>query len=297
VRQRHAEPVAALVEELPPTADGFATAIAAAGGRLLILALAPGSPDDPAHHARVRAWATVTAPYAAAADLVLVPTALPSDAAAATELRRALAGAYGAEAVIERPDVDEDADRPAPSGGATVLLTGLSGSGKSTIAGRLLVRLLAAGRTASLLDGDVVRTHLSKGLGFSKEDRDVNVRRIGFVAAEITKHGGIAIAAPIAPYDATRRAVRAMVERYGAFVLVHVATPLEVCEQRDRKGLYAKARAGEIPEFTGVSDPYEEPADADIVIDTATTSADDAAGIVLDHLRGIGVVPSSEPAS
>jgi sulfate adenylyltransferase len=141
-----------------------------------------------------------------------------------------------------------------------------------------------------------VRTHLSKGLGFSKEDRDINVRRIGFVAAEITKHGGVAIAAPIAPYDATRKAVRAMVERYGAFVLVHVATPLEVCEQRDRKGLYAKARAGEIPEFTGVSDPYEEPSDADLVIDTASTSADAAAELIVEHLRAIGVVREGELA-
>jgi sulfate adenylyltransferase len=294
VRQRHPQPVAALIEELPPTTDGFAGLIADVGGRLLVLALAPGAPDDPAHHARVRAWVRLTGPYGAAADLVLVPRALPDDPAAAYELRRALAASYGADAVVERPDVDPAAGRPPASGGATVLLTGLSGSGKSTIAGRLLVRLLAAGRTASLLDGDVVRTHLSKGLGFSKEDRDVNVRRIGFVAAEITKHGGIAIAAPIAPYDATRQAVRAMVERYGAFVLVHVATPLEVCEQRDRKGLYAKARAGEIPEFTGVSDPYEEPGDADIVIDTAATSADDAAGIVLEHLRRIGVVPKDD---
>jgi sulfate adenylyltransferase len=287
---------AALVEEIPPTAEGFARAVADAGGRLLVLALTPGAPDDPAHHARVRAWTRLVAPYADAVTLALVPHALPEDPAAAADLRRALATAYGATRVVDRPDTDPGGGRPAPSGGATVLLTGLSGSGKSTIAGRLLVRLLATGRTASLLDGDVVRTHLSKGLGFSKEDRDTNVRRIGFVAAEITKHGGVAIAAPIAPYDGTRKAVRAMVERYGAFVLVHVATPLEVCEQRDRKGLYAKARAGEIPEFTGVSDPYEEPRDADLVIDTASTSADDAAELIVEHLRAIGVVRDGELA-
>jgi sulfate adenylyltransferase len=287
-------PVTALVEELPPTPADFAALLRAAGGRLLALALAPGAPDDPGHHARVRAWRRVAQPYGAAVTLALVPAALPADPAEAAQLRTTLAGSYGAAGVATTPQTDPAALAPAASGGATVLLTGLSGSGKSTIAGRLLVRLLATGRTTTLLDGDVVRTHLSKGLGFSRADRDANVRRIGFVAAEITKHGGIAIAAPIAPYDETRRAVRAMVERYGAFVLVHVDTPLEVCEARDRKGLYAKARAGEIPEFTGVSDPYEAPLDADLVVDTRTESADDAADRVLAQLRSIGVLAAAD---
>ena len=153
--------------------------------------------------------------------------------------------------------------------GLTVLLSGLSGSGKSTVARALSIRLLETEvRSVSLLDGDVVRHHLSKGLGFARADRDTNVRRIGFVASEITKSGGIAIACPIAPYDTTRRDVRAMVEEHGGFVLVHIATPLEECERRDRKGLYAKARRGEIPEFTGISDPYEVPEDAEVVVDT-----------------------------
>lgn len=283
-------PVAALVEELPPTPDAMSAAVAAAGGRLLALALAPGAPDDPRHHARVRAWRRVVAPYGEAVLLALVPAGLPSDPAEAAALRGLLAGNYGADTVAANPAPDHAAVALPGSGGATVLFTGLSGSGKSTIAGRLLVHLMETGRTASLLDGDVVRTHLSKGLGFSRADRDANVRRIGFVAAEITKHGGIAICCPIAPYDETRRAVRAMVERHGRFVLVHVATPIEVCEARDRKGLYAKARAGEIPEFTGVSDPYEEPTDADLVVDTRVESADDAAARVVDHLRRLGVL-------
>jgi sulfate adenylyltransferase len=150
-----------------------------------------------------------------------------------------------------------------------VFFTGLSGSGKSTIARALAGRLAERGdRTVSLLDGDVVRRSLSAGLGFSREDRDRNVTRIGWVAAEVTRHGGVAVCAPIAPYESVRAEVRRMVARHGGFVLVHVATPIEECERRDRKGLYAKARAGVIPAFTGVSDPYEVPADADLTIDT-----------------------------
>ena len=138
----------------------------------------------------------------------------------------------------------------------TVFFTGLSGSGKSTIANALLVKFLEfGGRPVTLLDGDLVRKNLSSELGFSKEHRDINIRRIGYVASEITKNGGIAVCAPIAPYDGVRKDVRAMIEPVGGFMLVHVDTPLEVCEQRDRKGLYAKARAGIIKEFTGISDP------------------------------------------
>ena len=187
--------------------------------------------------------------------------------------------------------------RPRAAGGFTVLLSGLSGSGKSTVARHLAVRLLETDtRSVSLLDGDVVRHHLSKGLGFSRDDRDTNVRRIGFVASEITKAGGIAVACPIAPYDATRKDVRAMVEAQGGFVLVHVATPLEECERRDRKGLYAKARRGEIPEFTGISDPYEQPLDAEIVVDTTDISVDAAVDRVVEGLRRLGFVPGDEDA-
>jgi sulfate adenylyltransferase len=175
--------------------------------------------------------------------------------------------------------------------GFTVFFTGLSGSGKSTIANVLLVKLLElGGRPVTLLDGDVVRKHLSSELGFSKEHRDINIRRIGFVASEITKNGGIAICAPIAPYDATRKDVRALVEPGGGFLLVHVSTPLEVCEGRDRKGLYAKARAGALPEFTGISDPYEVPDDADVAIDTTQLTPEEVAQQIILHLESEGYV-------
>jgi sulfate adenylyltransferase len=182
---------------------------------------------------------------------------------------------------------------PRAQQGFTVFFTGLSGAGKSTIANVLLVRFLEmGGRPVSLLDGDVVRKHLSSELGFSREHRDINIRRIGFVASEITKNGGIALCAPIAPYDSVRRDVRTMIEAVGGFVLVHVATPLAVCEQRDRKGLYAKARAGLVPDFTGISQPYEPPLDADLLIDTSDMAARDAADIVLDHLWRQGYLAS-----
>jgi sulfate adenylyltransferase len=142
----------------------------------------------------------------------------------------------------------------------------------------------------TLLDGDLVRKHLSSELGFSREHRDLNIRRIGYVAAEIVRHGGIALCAPIAPYDAVRREVRAMVEAVGAFQLVWVSTPLATCEARDRKGLYAKARAGQIPHFTGVSDPYEEPSDAELVLDTSAISVEAAADAVLAQLECAGYV-------
>jgi sulfate adenylyltransferase len=175
--------------------------------------------------------------------------------------------------------------------GFTVFLTGLSGSGKSTIANVLRVKLLEiGGRGVSLLDGDLVRANLSSELGFSKEHRDLNIRRIGFVASEITRGGGVAICAPIAPYDVVRREVREMIQPCGGFVLVHVATPLEVCEGRDRKGMYAKARAGIIKEFTGISDPYEKPEDADVVIDTSALTPEEATREVLLYLQSEGYV-------
>ncbi len=182
---------------------------------------------------------------------------------------------------------------PRSSQGFTVFLTGLSGSGKSTLANALRVKLLEqGGRSVALLDGDVVRKNLSSELGFSKEHRDLNIRRIGFVASEITRAGGIAICAPIAPYDVVRRQVRDMVEPWGGFILVHVSTPLEVCEQRDRKGMYAKARAGLIKEFTGISDPYQVPEDSDVTIDTSDVTPDEAVRDVLLHLEREGYITS-----
>jgi len=186
-------------------------------------------------------------------------------------------------------DVLRETHPPRSRQGLTVFFTGLSGSGKSTIANALLVKLLEmGGRPVTLLDGDLVRKHLSSELGFSKEHRDINIRRIGYVASEITKNGGLAICAPIAPYDAMRKEIRQMIEPLGGFVLVHVATPLEECERRDRKGLYAKARAGILKQFTGISDPYEEPKDAALVLQTEGTSPEEMADEVLAYLKREG---------
>jgi sulfate adenylyltransferase len=179
--------------------------------------------------------------------------------------------------------------KPRSERGLVLFLTGLSGSGKSTIA-RDLADVLTerSDRQVSLLDGDLVRQLLSAGLSFSRADRDLNIARIGFVAAEIARHGGIAICAPIAPFAAARAQVRQMVSEVGDFFLIHVATPVEVCEARDRKGLYAKARAGLIGQFTGVSDPYEEPTDAELVLDTSVVSRPDAVQAVLKMLTSGG---------
>jgi sulfate adenylyltransferase len=174
---------------------------------------------------------------------------------------------------------------PRSERGLTVFFTGLSGSGKSTLARGVTDVLLERGRSVTVIDGDVARRLLSAGLGFSAADRDLNIRRIGWVAAEVTRHGGVAVCAPIAPFAATRAEVRRMVERHGGFVLVHVATPLAVCEQRDRKGHYAKARAGVLPEFTGVSSPYEVPEDADVRIDTSMLPVDDAVAAVIAQIE------------
>ena len=212
-----------------------------------------------------------------------------------TELRDRLATGREIPAWFSYPEVVTELRRthpPRATQGFTVFFTGLSGSGKSTIANALLVKLLEmGGRTVTMLDGDLVRKNLSSELGFSKEHRDLNIRRIGYVASEITKAGGIAICAPIAPYDNTRRHVRSLVESNGGFVLVHVATSLEVCESRDRKGLYAKARAGLIPEFTGISDPYEEPTDAEVTIDT-TALPEEAANQIILYLERLGYIGS-----
>ncbi|MEZ5453991.1 MAG: bifunctional sulfate adenylyltransferase/adenylylsulfate kinase [Thiothrix sp.] len=175
--------------------------------------------------------------------------------------------------------------------GFTVFFTGLSGSGKSTVANALRIKLLEmGGRPVTLLDGDVVRKNLSSELTFSKEHRDLNIRRIGFVASEITKNGGIAICAPIAPYTRIRREVREMIEAVGGFVEVHVSTPLEECERRDRKGLYAKARAGLLKQFTGIDDPYEVPENPELRLDTTDISADECAHQLLLKLEKLGYI-------
>jgi sulfate adenylyltransferase len=241
-------------------------------GVLLLLPAAGVRVDDHRHSVWAAAWA------ASAAQVVPIPVSADESLHRTSDL----AAAYSSGPLREINTV------PLATGaGRTVFLTGLSGSGKSTIA-RALVERLVADRTVTLLDGDVVRTHLSRGLGFSRKDRDLNIRRIGWVAAEVTKHGGLAVCAPIAPYDETRRWVRAAVEAAGgpgSFVLVWVSTPLEECERRDVKGLYARARAGEIKGFTGIDDPYEVPVDADLVLDTTVVSVESAVGQILALLH------------
>ena len=183
---------------------------------------------------------------------------------------------------------------PRSKQGATIFFTGLSGSGKSTLANGILVKFLEyGGRKATLLDGDVVRNMLSSELNFSKEHRDLNVLRIGYVASEITKNGGVAICAPIAPYTSTRRKVRKMIEQYGSFIEVHVATPLEICESRDRKGLYAQARAGKIKGFTGIDDPYQRPENPELEIDTSKYSTEEAVAKVWEKIIEIGVIENN----
>ena len=211
-----------------------------------------------------------------------------------TELRRRLREGLEIPEWFSFPEVVQELRRTSPpraKQGFTVFFTGLSGSGKSTIANALMVKLMEmGGRPVTLLDGDVVRKHLSSELGFSKEHRDINIKRIGYVASEITKNGGIAICAPIAPYTATRRAVREMIEAYGAFVEVHVATSIEECEARDRKGLYKLAREGKIKEFTGISDPYEAPTAAELVVDTKDVDVDHCAHQVILKLEAMGLI-------
>lgn len=211
-----------------------------------------------------------------------------------TELRRRLREGLEIPEWFSFPEVVQELRRTSPpraKQGFTVFFTGLSGSGKSTIANALMVKLMEMGsRPTTLLDGDVVRKHLSSELGFSKEHRDINIKRIGYVASEITKNGGIAICAPIAPYTSTRRAVREMVEAYGAFVEVHVATSLEECERRDRKGLYKLAREGKIKEFTGISDPYEEPQNPELKVETENVDVDNCAHQVILKLESMGLI-------
>lgn len=211
-----------------------------------------------------------------------------------TELRRRLREGLDIPEWFSFPEVITElrkAHPPRHKQGFTVFFTGLSGSGKSTIASALMVKLMElGGRRVTLLDSDVVRKNLSSELGFSKEHRDLNILRIGYVASEITKNGGIAICAPIAPYTATRRSVRDLIDPLGGFVEIHVATPIEVCETRDRKGLYAKARAGLIKGFTGIDDPYEDPADPEMRIDTSNLTPDLAAHSILIKLESMGFI-------
>ena len=213
-----------------------------------------------------------------------------------TELRRRLQEGLDIPEWFTYPEVIEELRRthpPRAEQGFTVFFTGLSGAGKSTIANALLVRLLELGtRPVTLLDGDIVRKNLSSELGFSKEHRDLNVQRIGFVATEITKNGGIAICAPIAPYAQTRRSVREAISAHGMFIEIHVATPLEVCEERDRKGLYALARAGTLKEFTGISDPYEIPEQPELSIDTSDIAPDEAVQSIILKLAALGLIAS-----
>lgn len=211
-----------------------------------------------------------------------------------TELRRRLAEGLEIPEWFSFPEVVKELRRskqPRLKQGFTVFFTGYSGSGKSTIANALMIKLMElGGRPVTLLDGDVVRKHLSSELGFSKEHRDINILRIGYVASEITKNGGIAICAPIAPYAETRQTVRKMIENYGTFIEIHISTSLEECERRDRKGLYKLAREGKIKEFTGISDPYDIPEIPELSIDTESTDVDNCAHQVLLKLKNMGLI-------
>ena len=291
------------------TAAGTGTGTAAGTGMLVAL-VGTGTPVGVDAAGLLRSSRALAAELGVEVLAVPLPT-VPDENPATweTDARRVLS-AYGIDdPLLLAPTRDAGVDdlpdhaarelrrlQPGPRQcGALVLFTGLSGSGKSTVARGLVDALEELGtRAVTLLDGDDVRRMLSAGLGFSREDRDLNVRRIGYVGSLVARHGGIAVCAPIAPYDETRAAVRAMAEAVGEFVLVHVATPLEVCEARDRKGLYAKARAGLIPQFTGISDRYEPPSDADVVVDTDQLSADDAVTAVVAELRRRGLVWSAD---
>jgi sulfate adenylyltransferase len=306
VRETHAGAtfvpvVDALTEEEVERLRGLGTPV------VLLALTGPGTPELSAV-ALLRAT-LATARRLPAASVVAVPLASHGDPVVDHDLGVQVVSAYaGPDPVLALGDSDgeyaEDvaaiveADRPGPAEqGLVLFLTGLSGSGKSTVAQAVIDALLERGeRTVTSLDGDVVRRNLSAGLTFSREDRETNIRRIGWVAAEISRHGGVAVCSPIAPFDGTRQDVRAMTAAAGgAFFLVHVATPLEECERRDRKGLYAKARRGEIPDFTGISSPYEAPEDADLRLDTTERSIEDCRDEVLAALAAAGFVSGAEP--
>jgi sulfate adenylyltransferase len=285
----------------PLTQEAVSDVAAAAAERdatpLLIVCTGTGTPQGVSAPGLVRAG-LAAANALHGAEVVAVPVASRGDSGADTALREAVAAAYGS---VHTPRTDGtlapevaalvEQDRPPRSRrGLVIFLTGLSGSGKSTISRAVHDLLLERGdRTVTSLDGDVVRHHLSKGLGFSRQDRETNIARIGWVAAEVSRHHGVALCSPIAPFDSTRQQVREMVDAAGGgFVLIHVSTPLEECERRDRKGLYAKARAGVIPEFTGISSPYEVPADADLSVDTTGRDLDECVDEVMALLRDAG---------
>ena len=273
------------------------------GGPVVLLALTgPGTPElSPVALLRASLAAVRQVP---GASVVAVPLASHGDPDVDHELGIHVVAAYaGSDPVLALGDGDGDypdeiativdADQPAPDRrGLVLFFTGLSGSGKSTVAQAVIDALLEAGeRTVTSLDGDVVRRNLSAGLTFSREDRETNIRRIGWVAAEISRHGGVAVCSPIAPFDATRQDVRAMTEAAGgAFFLVHVATPLEECERRDSKGLYLKARRGEIKGMTGIDDPYEPPRSPDVVLQTTDADAETCADDVARFLEKRGLL-------
>lgn len=276
VRQHELSPPLVLVDSLTAL-----TQVPDHASTIAVLASTDG-PDRAGDLALVRSARQRAQALGAALAVIPLGRQAPGRAAKLAHVRDAYA-----------PAVDLTGDEPAeagapPTGGVVIFMTGLSGSGKSTVARALHHYLVEeTDRAVSLLDGDDVRRHLSKGLTFSAQDRDINIRRIGWVAAEIARHGGIAICSPIAPFDATRRHVRTLVEsRGGSFLLVHVATPLEECERRDRKGLYAAARRGEVADFTGISSPYQHPEDADLRLDTTGMEVTQLRTAVLDTLRG-----------
>jgi len=285
---RRDEHLCVAIRGVPDVSERDAVIRLARACAVLLRVMDPGDPDQ-AHHVTLRLDAArELAASLGVARCVITVCADPQPTQGVT--RDALDGLYGRNAGCRRTVGVGHLHPPAPApsgGGVCVFFTGLSGSGKSTLARALHARLVEhTGRAVTLLDGDVVRRHLSRGLGFSRADRDLNVARIGYVASRVVMHGGTVICAPIAPYAATRATVRDMVQSHGRFLEVHVSTPLEVCEARDRKGLYAKARAGEIKEFTGISDPYEAPESPDVRLDTSRVSLEQAVDEVAECLLG-----------
>lgn len=310
---RHGRTAVVVERPLHPREEDAVAAEVAAGRQVVLVVPVAGPSRDGLPVTALLTLADATAARTGAVVLGATlsgPNAGPAAAASlGADLRTAGADDPAWRALVDAYRGTGSSDLPAAPGvhdllaarfppparrGVVVLLTGLSGSGKSTIARHLVDRVEARGRRTSLLDGDHVRTVLSAGLGFSREDRERNVLRIGYVAAQVARHGGVAVCAPIAPYAATRDAVRRLVEAEGGdLVLVHVSTPLAECERRDVKGLYARARAGEVPLFTGVSDPYEEPDDADVAVDTSDLTEAQATDRVLALLRDRAYLPAS----
>lgn len=304
VRARRGEACLGVPVDGPLTRADLDAIAAAAGGAPVLLLAMTGHASPRSVSARGLVHATVAAAQLLPdAEVVVVPLASRGDAHRDAVRRRSVVRAYTLDRALEVAGQGElpatvsalvERDRPRRhEQGLVVLFTGLSGSGKSTLARAFEDLLIEHGdRTATLLDGDVVRRRLSTGLGFSAADRETNLLRIAWVAGEISRHRGVAICCPIAPFEEVRREMRQIVEDAGgAFFLVHVATPLEECERRDRKGHYARARQGLIPDFTGISSPYHEPVDADVRVDTTDRSIDDALAEVVAGLRAAGLLP------